>query len=162
MKTSELFNKCIDIILLHEGGYNDDEFDLGGETKYGIAKKFFPDEDIKNLTIDRAKEIYWEKYWQPMRLDSIDNQESALELFDMGVNAGIRTAIKMAQNIVKAIPDGDLGSKTAFAINDYGTKFVTEYKEARRMYYVDITINRPTNIKFLKGWLKRVYNTKFK
>jgi lysozyme family protein len=159
---TELFNKCIQVILEHEGGYVDDPDDLGGETKYGIAKRFFPNEDIKNLTVERAKEIYWEKYWQPMKLDSIDDEASALELFDMGVNAGIRNATKMAQNIVNAIPDGDLGPKTIIAINSYGNNFVTEYKESRRMYYVDITINRPANIKFLKGWLKRVYNTKFK
>ena len=162
MKYSELFEKILPIILEHEGGFSDDLVDLGGATNFGISQRSFPDEDIKNLTIDRAKEIYWEKYWQPMKLDSINDQESALELFDMGVNAGIRNATLIAQKIVKAMPDGILGPKTVFAINDYGTKFVTEYKEARRMYYVDITINRPANIKFLKGWLRRVYNTKFK
>jgi lysozyme family protein len=47
----DLFEKCITVVLLHEGGYVNNPSDYGGETKYGIAKRFFPQEDIKNLTI---------------------------------------------------------------------------------------------------------------
>ena len=158
---THLFHKCIKVILDHEGGYIDDPYDLGGETKYGIAKAFFPHLDIKNLTIDQAKQIYWNKYWLPMKLDSIDDELIALQLFDMGVNAGIRTAIRLAQRIAKVNVDGDLGTKSATAINSYIGDFVSKYQEARIMYYVDITINRNTNLRFLKGWIRRVFNTKF-
>ena len=46
------FNKIIEKVLEHEGGYVNDPTDLGGETKYGITKRFYPDVDIKNLTKD--------------------------------------------------------------------------------------------------------------
>ena len=52
------FDEIIKHVLEHEGGYVNDPKDLGGETKYGITKRFYPDIDIKNLTIEEAKEIY--------------------------------------------------------------------------------------------------------
>ena len=52
------FEEIIEQVLEHEGGYVKDPKDLGGETKYGITKRFYPDVDIKNLTIEQAVEIY--------------------------------------------------------------------------------------------------------
>ena len=40
------FDEIIEQVLEHEGGYVDDPTDSGGETKYGISKKAYPDEDI--------------------------------------------------------------------------------------------------------------------
>ena len=51
------FDDIIEIVLHHEGGYVNDPKDPGGETNFGIAKRSHPDVDIKNLTIDGAKEI---------------------------------------------------------------------------------------------------------
>ena len=51
------FDEIIDITLHHEGGYVHDPKDLGGETNYGIAKRFYPEVDIKNLTKDEAKDM---------------------------------------------------------------------------------------------------------
>ena len=39
MKT---FNEIIKTVIEHEGGYVNDPTDLGGETKYGITKRFYP------------------------------------------------------------------------------------------------------------------------
>ena len=48
MKTT--FEEIIEDVLKHEGGYVNDPHDRGGETNFGITKKFYPDVDIKNLT----------------------------------------------------------------------------------------------------------------
>ena len=55
MKTT--FDEIIEIVLEHEGGYVNDPKDLGGETKYGITKRFYPDVDIKNLTKEEAEAL---------------------------------------------------------------------------------------------------------
>ena len=47
MKTT--FDEIIEVVLEHEGGYVNDPDDAGGETKYGIAKRWYPSVDIKNL-----------------------------------------------------------------------------------------------------------------
>ena len=57
------FDDIIEVVLHHEGGYVNDPKDPGGETNFGIAKRSHPDVDIKNLTKDAAKDIYYEDYW---------------------------------------------------------------------------------------------------
>jgi hypothetical protein len=73
MKTT--FEEIIEIVLEHEGGYVNDPDDAGGETKYGIAKRWYPDVDIKNLTKEQAKKIYHTDYWRigPATLKAIQN-----------------------------------------------------------------------------------------
>ena len=56
MKTT--FEEIIESVLKHEGGYVNDPHDRGGETNFGITKKFYPNVDIKNLTKEQAKKIY--------------------------------------------------------------------------------------------------------
>ena len=74
MPILDTFEEIIDKVIEHEGGYVNDPDDPGGETKYGIAKKSNPDVDIKNLTIEQAKEIYWDKYWVPNKVDKVPSQ----------------------------------------------------------------------------------------
>ena len=65
------FDDIIEITLHHEGGYVHDPTDLGGETNFGIAKRFYPDVDIKNLTKEGAKEIYKKDYWDKNKVDDL-------------------------------------------------------------------------------------------
>ncbi len=80
------------------GGYTDDPHDPGGETKYGISRRSYPHLDIAGLTLDQAKAIYDDDYWQ-----ASGNQEShCSELpwplnavhFDCVVNVGNRKTAK--------------------------------------------------------------------
>ena len=41
------FSEAITFILDHEGGYVDDKTDPGGETKFGISKRQYPNLNIK-------------------------------------------------------------------------------------------------------------------
>jgi len=149
----------MEVIFKHEGGYVNNPNDWGGETNYGIAKRFFPDVDIKNLTQEGAKEIYYQWYWQPMKLTGIYSPDSILEIFDMGVNAGKVNAIRMAQRVVNATPDGKMGPMTTKSINNL-PDFVKRYKQARVEYYMRIALKRNNKV-FLKGWLNRVSSCRF-
>ena len=167
----DLFNACIEVILRNEGGFQKDPDDPGNwvggfrtgtlvGTKYGIAAKFFPELDIPNLSVSEAKLIYYESYWRLMTLEGINNPEIVLQIFDMGVNAGIETAIKRAQNIAVVKKDGDIGPITTRAINNYCGNFLKDYKHDRKIYY-EWLVGRKTNLrKFLPGWLARIENTK--
>jgi lysozyme family protein len=53
-------------ILAVEGGYVNNPADPGGETKYGISKRAYPNIDIAKLTLDQALNIYYNAYWQPL------------------------------------------------------------------------------------------------
>ena len=159
MEYPVLFEKCIKVVFKNEGGYCWNKLDPGGETNMGICKKYYPDEDIKNLTKERAKEIYYWDYWEPMHLEGIYNQNLMLQVFDMGVNAGIKRSARILQKIVGAWRDGIIGQKTKFLVNTYKGDLLDDFKQARADYYVSLVDKNPSMRVFLKGWLQRIDNT---
>jgi len=150
------FNEIIEKVLEHEGGYVNDPKDLGGETKYGITKRFYPDIDIKNLTIEQAKEIYKKDYWDKNKVESLPQNLWHI-YFDMCVNMGKRTAVKVLQraanNKGKDIEvDGGLGPMTIGALKGVELDRVRAF---RVKYYVDLITARPEQEKFYLGWFRR-------
>ena len=150
------FNEIIEKVLEHEGGYVNDPKDLGGETKYGITKRFYPDIDIKNLTIEQAKEIYKKDYWDKNKVESLPRNLWHI-YFDMCVNMGKRTAVKVLQRAavnkgrdIKV--DGGLGPMTIKALNGVELDRVRAF---RVKYYVDLITAKPEQEKFYLGWFRR-------
>ena len=153
MKT---FNEIIEKVLEHEGGYVNDPKDLGGETKYGITKRFYPEVDIKNLTIEQATEIYKKDYWDKNKVESLPQNLWHI-YFDMCVNMGKRTAVKVLQraavNKGRDIEvDGGLGPMTIGALKGVELDRVRAF---RVKYYVDLITARPEQEKFYLGWFRR-------
>ena len=95
------FDEIIEVTLHHEGGYVHDPKDLGGETNFGIAKRFYPDVDIKNLTEEKATDIYRADYWDKNRVEELPEQLRHV-FFDMCVNQGYGTAVKILQRACNA------------------------------------------------------------
>jgi len=154
MKTK--FEEIIEVVLEHEGGYVNDPDDPGGETKYGIAKKFNPDVDIKNLTKEGAKEIYYEKYWKPSKADQVPDRLKHI-YFDMVVNFGQGGAVKVLQQAAVSrghdiAVDGGIGPATIKAIQNVETDRVRAY---RVLKFARIVIKKPTQEKFWLGWFRR-------
>ena len=52
------FDEIIEVTLEHEGGYVHDPKDLGGETNFGIAKRFYPDVDLSLIHISEPTRRY--------------------------------------------------------------------------------------------------------
>lgn len=152
---TDRFLKCIPIILENEGGLTNNEHDPGGLTNFGISQHAYPGLDIKNLTIDQAKEIYYNDYWLPLFLEALNDEIAALQIFDMGVNSGIVRAARIAQEVSGALIDGHIGTDTITAINNTEC-FVDKYKVARINFYSNLG-NADV---FLRGWIKRVNNCK--
>ena len=161
MAYPDIFKKCMPVILRNEGGYVWNINDPGGETNFGIAKKFYPNEDIKNMTIPRATYLYYRDYWLPMNLKGFKNEELVLQVFDFGINAGIRRSIKLLQRLVGVIDDGFVGPITTKIINDQDSDIVKKFKNRRRIYYMNLAAQKPKLEVFLRGWLRRVDQTKF-
>jgi lysozyme family protein len=128
-----VWERAINFTLRWEGGYINHPNDPGGETKYGISKAAFPDLDIKNLTIEDAKEIYNKKYWMPLECYKMDDA-LAIAVFDTAVNVGQTRARKWLKE-----SKGDLGL------------FLTE----RENHYHFLSV-KPKFAVFLKGWLNRL------
>lgn len=89
------FDVAVSLVLKHEGGYTPGlADDPGGESNFGVSKRAFPNLDIKNLTVDAAKQIYHDQYWKPWMQGAAD-QRIANILLDSAVNQGTNTALQL-------------------------------------------------------------------
>jgi len=161
IKISKMYKQAISVILNHEGGYANNPNDPGGETNFGISKRSYPEIDIRNLTREKAIDIYHVDYWKPLKLYMIDNANICLEIFDFAVNSGMSRSVKTAQKLVGTNEDGIMGAITAGKINDYAKDFVKDYKHARIIYYENLANKKPELQIFLRGWINRVNHNYF-
>ena len=156
------FQAALDVVLKHEGGYVNDPKDAGGETKFGISKRAHPGVDIKNLTRDGAAKIYKAQYWDAGKFGLLDNREIAIRAFDLAVNCGTGTAVKLLQRAYNLLQgqslfslevDGRLGAKTAAAINGFAhpRALLMALKHLAAARYVSLKQPR-----FLTGWFNRL------
>jgi lysozyme family protein len=151
-----------------EGGYVNDTTDRGGETKYGISKRSYPNVDIKNLTLKQAEEIYYNDYWFALKLDYINEVDIALELFDTCVNMGRWKASTMFQEALNLLNrnqisfkdlviDGNIGVKTILAYNSVDKKILLKVLNGLQFCkYKEICEKDKTQEKYFNGWMKRV------
>jgi lysozyme family protein len=90
------FNIAVKLVLVHEGGYSPGlADDPGGETNFGIAKRWHPELDIKNLTAQQASDIYHKEYWT---FDALEDQQLANCALDCAVNQGPAVAKQFLQH----------------------------------------------------------------
>lgn len=101
-------------------------------------------------------EFYKQHFWNRMRLDEIYYQNTAEELFVMGVNTGCRTAIRKAQRLIGVTADGIIGSQTLKALNEYNeAEFDMKFDEIEKKFYADLIKIKPHLKIFEKGWRSR-------
>lgn len=160
------FDKAFELVLGHEGGLSMDKKDpgnwTGGKvgvgilkgTKYGISALAYPKEDILNLTVEKAKEIYKMDYWIKSGADRIPNHLSYIH-FDCAVNQGVPTAVKILQRTAKVAEDGVVGVVT---IEKSKSVTVAMYAMNRMWNYIAIIISNPKMIVYIKGWFNRIYS----
>lgn len=110
-----------------------DPDDPGGTTRYGIDKRSHPNEDVENLTKERATQIYWNEWAE----DGCDTMADKLGecYFNAQVNAGTGRAKKLL-----AASGGE------------ASKFVAAQAE----FYKRLVADKPHFAKYLKGWLNRL------
>ncbi len=115
---SSMFLKVFERVIDHEGGYVNDPADPGGETKFGISKRSYPNVDIKELTLEKAIVIYRTDFWDKIHGDTLP-LPVAYQLFDFAVNSGISTAIRYLQRAVGVADDGYWGPHSSAALGNF-------------------------------------------
>lgn len=116
------FNSAFKLIIKHEGRYVNDKDDAGGETYMGISRKAHPKSNIwkiiddtkikcksvselnkqlsnNNTIIKSVKEIYKSQYWDEFKLDNMNSQKLANQIFDNAVNMGVNKTKKLIQRV---------------------------------------------------------------
>lgn len=121
--------------------YENDKDDPGGATKFGIDQASHPNEDIRNLTKERAMAIYNHTYWN----GGTDTQGKliavcetlATGLGEVHFNARVNTGKGRAAKFLAA------------------SNSASEYLDEMNAFYKRLADGRPKSRKYLKGWLNR-------
>lgn len=148
------FDEAFDRLMGHEGGYVNDANDPGGETKWGISKRSYPDLDIKSLTREDARGIYREDFWDRIHADEL-HDGVAFQLFDFAVNSGIETAVREYQRALGVAPDGYWGPKTQSASTVKTESDAIMLLNAARLDFMTRLKNWPHHG---RGWARRIAN----
>ena len=157
------YNKCLETILHHEGGYVNHPKDPGGETNLGVTKRVYLEhggkKDMKDLLVEDVAPIYKKGYWDKMKGDDLPGGLD-LCVFDFGVNAGPGRAAKFLQSMIGTTVDGGIGPNTLAKVEEYvrengKAESVEKYQALRQEYYEQLS----TFDTFGKGWTRRVEET---
>ncbi len=155
MLNDSRFQQAVKRTKLIEGGYDNNENDRGGETNYGISTKFYPNEDIKNMTPERACAIFYRDYWIKHKINQLPDELADI-VFDNGIVQGQKTSIRHLQRALGVKADGIIGSDTLNAINyaNYSTikqEFINNVKSRIKA----IVTKDPSQETFKNGWINR-------
>lgn len=157
------FEKAFEEVLYWEGGYVNHPKDPGGCTKYGISQKSYPNLDIKNITLELARQIYYCDYWKKISFEQIDSDDISTKLFSICINTGNLAGVRCVQRALRSVgsklqDDGILGNVTLNAINSSRSDILlAALKSEAAGYYRSLAISDPKLCAFLNGWLRRAY-----
>lgn len=166
MKTN--FDKSLDLVLKHEGGFTADERDRGnrlpdgrkGSTMMGVTQANWENyigrtvthAEMKALTRADVAPFYKTRYWDVVKGDELPSGVDYLA-FDFAVNAGPGRSIRFLQTALGTTPDGIIGPKTMAAIKAADGKALSKkFSEVKETWYKTLN-DFPI---FGRGWLRRV------
>lgn len=159
------FERCLDEVLQHEGGFVDHPRDPGGATNLGVtlatARQHGLDVDgdgdvdkidIRKLKPRDVRPVYRKAYWLATRCDALPAGPD-LMVFDLAVNSGVGRASKFLQEAVGVVVDGEIGPKTLAAVRALpATTLLRRLRDRRERFYRGLS----TFDTFGKGWLRRL------
>jgi len=162
-----------------EGAYGDDPADAGGPTKYGVteaaARAFGYKGKMEDLPYGTAVDIYEDGFWKPLKLDAVGDFSYGLaeRLFNVAVHCGPEAAAEWLQRCLNVLnrgerdyadveADGVIGKKTLAALSEFASRRGTEglgylakaVSCLQGAFYIELAERRPTDEKFLNGWLR--------
>ena len=162
--------KMIPHIRKWEGGFVNDKDDKGGATMMGVTLKVYQKyfgkdktaEDLKNITDEEWLKIFRDGYWDCWKADEIKNQSIAQLCVDMGWMSGTKTAIKKVQECLGCKADGIVGPITLGKLNDKNSFATFRKLWLMRYNWLHEIAKNGNNKKFLRGWLNRLNDTKYR
>ena len=156
------FDKCLALLLAHEGGFVNDSRDNGGMTNLGVTARVWEEwvghpvdeKQMRALTPALVAPLYRKKYWDACRANELI---SGLDycVFDVAVNSGSGRAIKFLQSCVGVTPDGGFGPATYAAVkqSEQDPTALIELYCTKRLEFLQ---SLKTFEVFGKGWSRRV------
>ena len=155
----ENFDKALQLMLKHEGGFVNHPSDPGGMTNLGVTQRVYEEwvgyevdkQDMMKLTPEDVAPIYLNNYWIKANCDELPSGLDYV-VFDWAVNSGVSRSSKGIQKCCGAEPDGVIGPKTLQLVLGQDTNFMIEkFKEVRQSFYEGLNHFDA----FGKGWTRR-------
>lgn len=153
------FEQAFAILIGNEGGYVNNPDDPGGETKFGLSKRSYPQIDIAKVTLDDARAIYRRDFWNQVRGDELP-PPLALLVFDAAVNSGPAQSVRWLQAALGTRTDGIIGPVTLGIVaqrQGQGADLLVELLVRRALFMVGLRTWRV----FGTGWLRRLFRLGF-
>lgn len=150
-------------ILKWEGGFVNDPNDSGGATNKGVTLATYRRYKGESATVDDLKaitdadwtNIFKQMYWDKFKADEIASQTVANLCVDWFWMSGTK-AIKYVQRLIYADEDGIVGKQTLARLNAKGESLVLDIYNCRKDFYHRIVASRPSQKRFLRGWINRL------
>ena len=153
------FDKCLHMLLEHEGGYVNNVHDKGGMTNLGVTKRVYDkwidrestEQEMRDLTPEDVAPIYKKNYWDRVKGDLLP---SGLDwaCFDWAVNSGSGRPAKAVQRAVGATVDGSIGKQTVGLVMEKDPEFIIDYVyTVRKSFYESLDDYKH----FGRGWSRR-------
>lgn len=163
---TKMFNQAMEMVFGSEGTWSDHPMDRGGKTMLGItlgtlkrvrAPESISTQDLRDLSVEQAIEIYQEHYWQPI-VDMKLPPALTVMVFDMHVNSS--KAVQLLQKTIKTTADGHWGPKSkaklTASLKKYGEQsLLYEYSARRAVHYA----TQWNFVVFGLGWMRRIFHT---
>lgn len=154
------FDRSLKFVLAHEGGFVNHPKDPGGATMRGVTLETFRRHygtdktvnDLRDITPDQLGSTYRSGYWDRCKCDQLPSGVD-YAVFDMAVNSGPERAAKLLQEVVGAVPDGNIGPVTLGKVGSKAPDDIVNNLCDRRLAILRSLRTFPT---FGKGWTTRV------
>lgn len=143
------FEQCFQWLMVDEGTkYTNDAADSGGPTRFGITLKDYrlyinsngTANDVANMTMGQAKDIYKGKYWDAIKADDLPSGVDNA-CFNYGVLAGVGRPRANIKNFA--------------GITDVHKK-IDAMCDEMKTFLNNLATRRPKDEKFRRGWNLRV------
>jgi lysozyme family protein len=149
------FQRALDLVLKHEGGYSNNPSDPGGETNYGItlvtARRHGYNGSMRDIQMSVVEQIYRESYWNK-RFETLPFPV-AFNVFDGNVNSGVQRSVMWIQDACGAVDDGIFGPMTQDLVMRADPGELVLGYNSRRLAFLTRLHTWPS---FGRGWAARI------
>lgn len=153
--------------------FTNDVSDPGGATKIGITLKTLREyknndalgiDDIKALTVDMAREIYFTKFYRPLGLETCTNIPACIAILDQACNRGIRPVLIEINELIGFKLNASYPTLCSLlnfywdqrdAVPSLHYSFMIHFITQSQISYEKLIKENPKLQKYLWGWMHR-------
>lgn len=136
--------------------------DGGGITFAGIDHRSHPKFNYLHPTPEAVAATYFSDYWKPSQAEAFKFPVGEV-VANFSVNMGLRRAVILLQTAINQLPDrgwcvvdGKIGGQTiGAAAEEDAFELADKIEDEATKFYRGIVAARPSQKKFLQGWLNR-------